>query len=333
MTQSNEVKSIINCENPGEANIVLMAVPYDETSSFGKGADKGPAAIRGCLDRQIELFHPETNTTPVEELAIAWQRLDMYKTLVTLSDQHEDDVRVTLSPEEMVEAVASAYQENLRRKQFTILLGGEHSVSIGVWKALKLRYKPEEVTILQIDAHFDLRDDDSDFADKPHGRFAHCCVMRRAAELGFRIVSVGIRAYSKEELDYANQMGGSAKNLQVKYFGWPRRSDWLLIGKIMKAISTSNVYITLDVDGLDPSFMPATGTPVQGGLDWYFTHQLLQEIFLSRKVIGADIVEVSPRPNDTLTEYGAAQICYDMIAAHNKNRKRSYFELRNFPAI
>ena len=321
MTQSNEVKSIINCENPGEANIVLMAVPYDETSSFGKGANEGPAAIRGCLDRQIELFHPETNTTPVEELAIAWQRLDMYKTLVTLSDQYEDDVRVTLSPEEMVKTVASAYQENLRRKQFTILLGGEHSVPIGVWEALGPHYKPEEVTILQIDAHFDLRDDDSDFADKPHGRFAHCCVMRRAAELGFRIASVGIRAYSKEELDVADDL--KRKN-QMDFFLWsPRRNRLKDTLTIINTIKTQKIYITLDVDGIDPAHMPATGTPVQGGLDWDYTLNLLSNAFQHRKVIGADIVEVAPRPQDTLTEYGAAQLCYNMIALHNKNREKT----------
>jgi agmatinase len=117
---------------------------------------------------------------------------------------------------------------------------------------------------------------------------------------------VGVRAYAKEEMDFARQNGHAV-------FEWgqgPAPEPAVIV----EAISTDRVYLTVDVDGLDPACMPATGTPVQGGLEWYYAMDLLRELFRRKNVIGADVVEVAPRPFDVLTEYGAAQLCYSMLA-------------------
>jgi agmatinase len=165
---------------------------------------------------------------------------------------------------------------------------------------------PNQITIFQIDAHFDIRDTDADFKDKPFGKFSHACIMRRAYEMGFSLVQVGIRAYSKLEFEFAKN------KKQINFFEWgigkiPE------VGEVISAIKTPRVYITIDVDGFDPTYMPATGTPVQGGLEWYYGIQLLKEIFRKKDVIGCDIVEVAPRLYDNLTEYGAAQLLYSML--------------------
>ena len=206
-----------------------------------------------------------------------------------------------------------------------------------MWEALKHHHESKEVTIVQVDAHFDLRDDDSDFADEPHGKLAHRCVMRRAAEAGFNIVNVGVRAYSGEEMEFARTLIVAGRMLVLDRGG----GGWLIhnppcspvcarsssVEEICRAIQTDKVYLTLDVDGIDPAHMPATGTPVQGGLKWDYTQDLVQALFKNFQVIGADVVEVAVKdPSnmnhaERLTAYGAAQLIYDLIAYHGHCRR------------
>lgn len=283
-------EGMVNCDDASEADVVLMSAQYDVTSSFGKGADKGPQAILKCLNEQIESFERMTRTEPSESLKIAYHDLGELN---------------ALPPEEMVKRVAEEYEKLFSAGKFVILLGGEHSVSNGSFQAIARAGNPQDVTILQIDAHLDLREDDTDYNPTPFGRYAHSAVMRRAFELGFRIVPVGVRTYSREEYDFA-------KKNNIKAFEWGAATP--SITSILEAIPTQKVYITIDVDGIDPSHLPATGTPVQGGLSWWFALKLLERVLKEKEVIAADIVEVAPRPNDQLTEYGAAQLCYNIIA-------------------
>jgi agmatinase len=218
------------------------------------------------------------------------------------------------SPADMVARVRQQYQEHIDHGAFVMMLGGEHSISTGAFQALASRRNAPEVTIVQVDAHLDLRPDDSDYAEQPHGIYAHCTPMRRAHELGFRSVHVGIRAYSREEMDFAQK-----NNLPIFEWGVGPRPD---PAEVIDAVATDLVYLTLDVDGLDPSCMPATGTPVPGGLDWYYTINLLRELYRRKDVIGADIVEVAPRPDDVVTEYAAAQLCYTMLTLGETARAR-----------
>ena len=282
------VASIINHETPETADAVVISAPYDHGASFGGGAARGPAAIVACLERQIELFERHTRTEPACDYRIAHRRLDDLE---------------PLPPAAMVRRVAEAVAET---RSFALLLGGIHSVTIGALEAHAAALRPDQVTVLQIDAHLDLRDDDADYNDVDPGRYAHSCVMRRAHELGFRSCAVGIRAYSKDEHAFA-----TANALPV--FEWGRGAE-PAIESVLAAIATERVYLTLDVDGFDPAITPATGTPVPGGLGWAYGCRLLREVFLAKDVIGADIVEVAPIAGQALTEYAAAQLAYDILS-------------------
>jgi agmatinase len=282
------IESIINCAVPEDADAVVIGVPYEHGASFGQGAAQGPAAIVACLDRQIELFERHTRTEPAHRYRIAHRMLH---------DVGE------LAPDAMVEQVREVVQGF---DAFVILLGGIHSVSIGALRAHAARGPTRDVTVLQIDAHLDMRDDDSDYNDRDPSRYAHSCVMRRARELGFQTCSVGIRAYARDEHNYA-------QGERLPVFEWGKDGE-PPIDAILAAIRTDRVYLTLDVDGFDPAVMPATGTPVPGGISWAYGTRLLRQLFLTKDVIGADIVEVAPVAGSGLTEYAAAQLCYDMLA-------------------
>jgi agmatinase len=282
------VVSIINCSAPEEADAVIVSAPYEHGASFGGGASLGPAAIVACLERQIELFERHTRTEPACEYRIAHRLLDGIG---------------ELAPAAMVERVAAALAG---MPAFTVLLGGIHSVTIGALEAHAARGRPEAVTVVQIDAHLDLREDDGDYNDVDPSRYAHSCVMRRACEFGFRSCAVGIRAYSRDEQRFALEHG-------LPVFEWGRGAE-PTVEAVLAAIRTERVYLTIDVDGFDPAVAPATGTPVPGGLSWSYGTRLLRALFLAKDVIGADLVEVAPVAGSALTEYAAAQLCYDILS-------------------
>ncbi|MEM7023182.1 MAG: agmatinase [Pseudomonadota bacterium] len=282
------VDSIISCEQPDLADALVVGIPYGRGASFGLGAGGGPSAIVACLDRQIELYERHTGTEPAERFKIAKLMLDQV---------------AELPPEAMVAAVAESLSEH---STFRVVLGGTHAVSIGALRALAAQFQAARVTVLQIDAHLDLRDDDSDYNDVDPSRFAHSCVMRRAHEMGFHICSVGVRAFARDEDSYAREHA-----LQV--FEWGR-GDEPSVEEVLAAISTEQVYLSIDIDGFDPAVAPATGTAVPGGLSWDYGTRLIRELFRSKEVVGADIVEVAPVPGSHLTEYAAAQLCYDILS-------------------
>ena len=247
-------------DNVDESDVLLLGIEYDKTSSFGKGADKGPKAIIDSFDTQLEIYERLTKSCPAKELKISSS---------IISNLKDKD------PELMVEEVSSEFRELFDRHKFIISLGGEHSITAGILDAWSKTRLKSQITILQIDAHLDLRDDDSDYSLNPN-RFAHSCVMKRALDMGFGIVSVGTRAYADFELE-------TAKANKVRIFEWPCDETENKISDIVDSIKTDDVYITLDADGIDPAFMPATGTPVQGGLSWRFAFDLLKEVFGSRR--------------------------------------------------
>lgn len=207
----------------------------------------------------------------------------------------------------MVKKIEIDYLKLIDDKRLLILLGGDHSVSSGAFHAISKKFDSRNITIFQIDAHCDLRDDDANAnPDQSHvSKFAHSCTIRRASEMGFNIVQVGVRSYAKEEYDFFQ------KNTNIQVFEWKKEIP--TIEEVLSSIKTKKVYITLDIDGIDPAHMPATGTPVPGGLEWYYANKLLSELIKKKDIIGFDIVEVAPRNNDELTQFAAAQLCYYMI--------------------
>ncbi len=270
------------------ADAMVIGIPYSYGASFGLGAERGPAAILACMEQQIELFERFTATEPALLYRIRQEILSSIS---------------SLSPEEMIAKVANRLS---RIDAFTVLLGGVHTVSISAFESLQQRFQSRDITILQIDAHLDMRDDDSDYNMVNPSRFSHACIMRRAVEMGFKTCSVGTRAYSIAEYQFAKE-----KELPIFEMG---RGKELQIEDILAAIKTEKIYITIDVDGFDPSIFPATGTPVPGGISWEFGTALLRRVISERDVIGADIVETAPDRVLGITEYAAAQLCYDLIS-------------------
>ena len=287
------VKTIINTPNTKDADVVFVSAPYEKTASSHKGTAQGPSAVIEQLNHQIEFLDRKRKLSPCDFIKSA----------------HVDLKNIeNLSPAENAKKIQDTCGSCINGGKFVFLLGGEHAVSIGYLKALASKYNPKDVTILQIDAHCDLRNDDSDYSDHPSDR-AHSTVMRRASEMGYSIVQVGIRTYSEDEHAYF-----SNKKNKITVWQWGNGKKAPSVDQILKSIKTKYLYISIDVDGFDPAHMPGTGTAVQGGLEWWYGISLLEKAINKKELIGADIVEVSPLEGSVLTEYGAAQLAYTMMA-------------------
>lgn len=259
------------------ARYVLLPVPYDGTSTFVKGADKGPQAILDASD-SLELYDVQ--------YGIEACNAGIY------TDHADYDFS---TPDNMVQSVYQRVKHFLELQKFPVLLGGEHSVSVGAIQAMSECY--EDLTVLQIDAHADLRDEYHDSI------YNHACVMRRAQDHA-RVVQVGIRNVCTEEMHnlvpenvfYAHEIYNHDK--------WMEEA----VNRL-----TRNVYVTFDLDGLDPSILPATGTPLPGGLQWYPTLQFLDKVFRQRHVVGFDVVELCPQSDSKVSDVLAATLVYKMI--------------------
>jgi len=267
------------------AKYVLLSVPYDGTSTYIKGAEKGPQAIIDASD-SIELYDIQTG-------------IEAYKSGI-YTDKYSYDF---VSPEKMVAEVKERVNFFLQQKKIVGLLGGEHSISIGAIEAFAGKYP--NLSVLQIDAHADLRDSYNG------SRYNHACVMRRAQEVA-KVVQIGIRNVCIEEKNniipenifYAHEICG--------------KTEWM-----QKAIDqlTEHVYLTIDLDGFDPSIVPATGTPLPGGLLWYETLAFLELLFKSKKVVGFDVVELCPQNEDRTSDVLAAVLVYKVISWMDRNER------------
>ncbi len=261
-----------------DAAIYLQSIPYDGTSTWGKGADKGFDAFMDAAEN-MELYDIETDT-------------EVYlKGIHLLPTAPKFD-----SPEEMYEHTYEYTKKLLKDHKFLTFFGGEHSISIGLIKAHYEHF--EDLTIVQIDAHADLRPN-YDGTD-----YNHACAVYDASK-NCNLIQVGIRSMDiteKEHMDYDKVY--FADDIK-KGSNWKKDS----LGKM-----TENVYITLDLDAFDPSIMPATGTPEPGGLDWYTVINYLKEIFEKKNVVGFDIVELAPIDGHKASQFLAAKLYYKMLS-------------------
>jgi len=284
------------------ARFAVLPIPYDSTTSFQTGTRDGPAAIIRA-SQQVELFDEELER-------------EFYKTGVSTLDPLLPNMA---GPEAMHQEVLDAARKIVRDNKFLIGLGGEHSITSGLVQAVMTKHK--KLSILQIDAHLDLRDE---WEGTAH---SHACVMRRCLDLGARIVSVGIRNISMEEHRLIRTPSASAGPIRTapalkRSRQSPRievitarqcLTDDNWVDRVLNALGDT-VYVTIDIDGFDPSFAPGTGTPEPGGLDWYQVTGLLRLVAAEKKVVGADIVEVMPLPGQAVTEFLAARLAYKLIS-------------------
>ncbi len=260
------------------SKIVIVPVPYDETSTWIKGADKGPDAIIEA-SANMELYDIETDS-------------EVYKQGIFT----DSDVIEKSSDEKMVSAVKERVLKYFDDGKFTVVIGGEHSVSLGAIQAHKEKF--EDICVLQLDAHTDLRDEYLD------SKYNHACVMSRVKEL-CPIVQVGVRSMDsseKENMDKENVF--FAKDV-CDNDGW--------VDKVISKLS-EKVYITIDLDVFDPSIMSSTGTPEPGGLLWYDVLKLLKSVCSERNIIGFDVVELCPNDNNKAPNFLAAKLIYKLLS-------------------
>ncbi len=267
------------------SKVMLVTVPYDGTSTWGKGADKGPELFLDASEN-MELYDIETATEP-------------YLEGVYLAGEVTEDS----SPEAMTEAVYQKTKEMLQHDKLFTLFGGEHSVSIGSIRAVGEKY--ENLTVLQLDAHTDLR-------PEFHGSTSnHACAVFEANQK-HNLVQVGIRSCDVEEMQYV------PKGQCFWAHEIAENPNW--IEDVLSKVS-GNVYITIDLDAFDPSIAPSTGTPEPGGLAWYPTLKLLRKVFEKCNVVGFDIVELMDSANPKPTAFLAAKLYYKMLAYYHLSKK------------
>jgi agmatinase len=264
--------------NPDSAGIIIIPVAYDGTSTWLKGADNGPAAILEA-SANMELYDIETDS-------------EVYKKGIFT----EETIGGEISTKEMVEVVAETTKYYLERGKFTVVIGGEHSVSIGPIRAHAKQF--EKLTVLQLDAHSDLREEYNG------SKYNHACVMARTREL-CPVVQVGIRSMdSSEKKSMDTSKVFFAKDIY-------NNTDW--IKKVISKLS-DNVYITIDLDVFDPSIMPSTGTPEPGGLFWYDVLALLKAVAGKKNIVGFDVVELCPGEENKAPDFLAAKLIYKLLS-------------------
>lgn len=259
-----------------DAHVVLIPVPYDGTSTWQKGADKGPEAFLHASEN-MELFDIETRSEP-------------YRKGVYLAPP----ITENSSPEKMVETVHRITKNYIKQEKFVTLFGGEHSISIGSIRAFNDCF--DDLTVVQIDAHADLRKDYEGSACN------HACAVYEASQ-HTNLIQVGIRSMDMEEL----------KNMDETqtYFAHDLYEGWM---EDAVAQMTQNVFLTIDLDAFDPSILPSTGTPEPGGLFWYETLDFLKMIFEKKNVVGFDIMELCPNPDEKSSDFLAAKLYYKLLA-------------------
>lgn len=270
------------------SEFVIIPAPYDLTTSYISGTRRGPLAIIEA-STHMELFD--------EELGIETYKVGIH-TLPFLEP-------TTSGPKEMVDRVAEVCDHIIRKGKIPVLLGGEHSLSFGMVRAIKSHYP--DLSILHLDAHADMKDV---YNDSP---FNHGCVSRRISEL-CPVVQVGIRSLSAEEAEFLRS--SSVNTIYADQF-FTSSFDRRIFDSL-----TEDLYITIDLDVFDPSIMPSVGTPEPGGLGWYDVLGIVKEVIRGRRVMGFDVVELSPIPGCIAPDFMAAKLVYRIMGYIIQERKR-----------
>lgn len=260
-----------------QSKIVLIPVPFDQTSTWQKGADYGPTAFLEAAEN-MELYDIETDS-------------EVYKNGIFLSESIEEDTSL-----DMINAVHSKVKHFIKKNKFVTLFGGEHSISIGSIRAFNECF--QNLTILQIDAHSDLR---KEYQGNP---YSHACAMYEANQTT-NLVQVGVRSMDISERDEMNK--------DNVFFAHEMATNEYWMDDVLEEL-TDTVYITFDLDALDPSIMPSTGTPEPGGLFYYETLEFLKKVFENKNVVGFDMVELCPNQIDKSSDFLAAKLYYKMLS-------------------
>lgn len=278
--------SEIDQPEPEKAFFHVLPVPYEKSVSYGGGTALGPKAI---LKASWQLEQWDGKSKPCDEGIYTCPTIDC-----------------SVEAEQVIEDIATATQKIVEQGGMPVVFGGEHTVTYGVLKGLKAA-GIEDFGIVQIDAHADLREA---YDGDP---LSHASVMKRAVDMGIPLYQLGIRAFCEEEMGFREEFG-------VLY----QDADELVPNNItsieLPKDFPKKVFFTVDVDGLDPSVFPSTGTPVPGGLGWYQTLSLFESVAQQREIIGFDIMEFAPIKGFHAYDFAAAMLTYKMMGIVQRNR-------------
>lgn len=262
------------------SRVVFLPIPYDLTSTYLAGSRRGPMAILEA-STHMELFDEELDC---ETSQAGFHTLDPLEALAS-------------GPREMIRGIEGAVGPAIEAKKFPVLLGGEHTITLGAAKVLKKEYPG--LSFLQLDAHADLRDT---YEGTP---YSHACVGRRLAELA-PLVQVGVRSLTREERLFM-------RDGNVKTFFWHRLAEMPAWEEEACRALSPEVYVTVDLDVLDPAIMPSVGTPEPGGLDWRAVTSFLRRVAREKTVVGFDVVELAPIPGLIAPDFLAAKLTYRFL--------------------
>lgn len=271
-----------------QARVVILPIPYEATTTYRRGCENGPDAILDA-SQQVEVYDEELDRE-IWEVGIA--------THDAIADTRNDR---KVTAEEMLKVTQETVYKLVSDGKFVISLGGEHSITTGIVEAYRQANPGEAFTVVQIDAHGDLR---FEYEGSIHN---HACIMRRVVEMGLPTVQVGIRSICKEEADLIKE-----KSLVVfRAREMATQPDWM--ARAWASIQTRKVFLTIDLDGIDPTLIPGVGTPEPGGLNWYSLLTFLQHIFQNHEVVGCDVMELAPIVDSVVSEFTAAKLVYKLI--------------------
>ena len=274
------------------AKVVILPIPYEATTTYRRGCEHGPDAILNA-SQQVEYYDEELD----REL---WE-VGLYTHDAIADTRNAQKV----SSEAMLRVTQETVYKLVADGKFVISLGGEHSITTGVVEAYRQVNSGEAFTVVQVDAHGDLR---HEYEGSIHN---HACVMRRVVDMGLPTLQVGIRSICKEEADLIKE-----KQLPVfRAREIVAQPDW--IDRALASIKTEKVFITIDLDGIDPTLIPGVGTPEPGGLNWYNLLTFIQRIFAAHDVIGCDVMELAPITDSVVSEFTAAKLVYKLIGYHS----------------
>lgn len=274
--------------NFDKSKAVIVSFPFEKSTTFGKGTNLGPKAII-LASSQVELFDEELEKETYKEVGI----------------NTTAEIKPSKVADKFYLPLAEKVKEIVSLNKFPVILGGEHTISVGGILGVNEKYK--SFSVLHFDAHADLRDSYED------NKFSHASAMRRVLEQeGVKnLVSVGIRNISNEKSEGSEFDFYKANPERIKIF-WAKDKDSLNIEEILNNLE-ENVYLTFDVDAFDPSIMPSTGTPEPGGLTWQEVFKILKPVFQKKNVIAVDVVELSPIKNMSAPDFMIAKLIYRMI--------------------
>jgi agmatinase len=295
MTPDNFLGLPESVSAPESSGVIVVPIPFEATVSFGHGTAFGPQAIIAA-SQQVELYDREFDREPAMEYGIA--------TLEPL--ELADD------PEAAIAQIAESVRRAAATGKLVVGLGGEHTISVGFGRGL-LDALGGPLTVVQIDAHSDLRDE---YEETP---YSHACIARRLLDDSRieQVLQLGIRSVSAEEVEYTR---ANPDRVRVWYAEEVHGGAWR--AEFIARIAGKRIYLTLDVDGLDPAIIPATGTPEPDGLTWTETLDILRTTAIHATVAGMDCVELAPAGGQHAADFAVAKLLYKAISYVMESRSK-----------